>query len=82
MKLTEAIENIENLLARRRWILEQLEFFEKKYHMSAREFINAWKKGSLPEPEDPDTHGDFIVWEGLYDELVKVEKELKKRIID
>ncbi len=76
------IEAIEKLLARRRWILEQLEFFEKKYNMNTREFINAWKKGSLPEPEDPDTHGDFMVWEGLYDELVKVEKELKKRIID
>jgi len=79
MKFIKTIENIEDLLKRRRWILEQLRFFEKKYNMSTKEFINAWKKGSLPEPDDPDMHGDFMVWEGLYDELTRIEEELRRR---
>jgi len=77
MKFIKAIENIEELLDRRRWILEQLRFFEKKYNMSTKEFADAWKKGLLPEPDDPDMHGDFMVWEGLYDEQIKIEEELR-----
>ena len=65
------IKAVEDLLERRRWILEQLGFFEKKYNMSTKEFVKAWKKSSLPELDDPDMHGDFMVWEGLYDELIQ-----------
>ena len=35
------IKAIEDLLKRRRWILEQLRFFEKKYNMSTKEFVKA-----------------------------------------
>ena len=80
MKFIKAIEEIEDLLEKRRWILERLRLFEKKYNISTKEFVNAWKRGSLPEPDDPDIHGDFMVWKGLYDELIKIEEELRRRI--
>ena len=80
LKVSESVEVVESLIKKRRWILEQLKSFEEKYGLSTEEFINAWKKGALPEPDDPDMHGDFIVWEGLHDELLKIEKELKRRI--
>jgi len=35
---------------------------------------------SLPEPNDPDMHGDFMVWEELYNELIKIEEELRRHI--
>jgi len=44
--------------------------------MSTKEFVKAWKKSSLPELDDPDMHGDFMVWEGLYDELIKIERHI------
>lgn len=48
--------------------------------MSTNEFIDAWRSGSLPETDDPDMHGDFVVWDGLYDELIKIEGELWRLI--
>ena len=80
MGTTRIIEDLEKLLKKREWIIEQLEAFEKKYNMKTTEFISAWKEGLIPEPDDPDTHGDFMVWEGLFDELTKVEEEIRRRI--
>lgn len=71
-----AIEEIEKLVLKHRWILEVLSYFEKKYCMKSSEFYNKWSKGLLPEPSDPETHGDFQVWYGLIEELYRVDKKL------
>ncbi len=75
---TSLLDVVEELLARRRWVLEEIRRFEEKYRMSSREFYEAWKKGLIPEPRDPETHGDFTVWAGLIEELEEIEKELLK----
>jgi len=78
--VSQVIDDVERLLARRRWVLGELRRFEKKYGMSSREFYEAWKKGLIPEPEDPEVHGDFTVWAGLVEELDELEKELLEKI--
>jgi len=70
---------VERLLARRRWLLEELRRFEEKYGMKSREFYEAWRRGLLPEPEDPELHGDFAVWAGLVEELDELEKGLPEK---
>ncbi len=75
-----AIAEVEERVLKRRWVLEELKRFEKKYGMSSREFYEAWSKGLLPEPDDPEIHGDFTVWAGLVEELEKLEKALQERI--
>jgi len=77
---SQVIDIVEKLLARRRWLLGELRRFEEKYGMSSREFYEAWRRGLLPEPEDPEVHGDFTVWAGLVEELEELEKELLKKI--
>ena len=61
MNVEEKISEIEELILRRRWITEQLKMFEEKYKMETSEFLDSWGKGLIPEPEDPDIHGDFMV---------------------
>ncbi len=39
-----------------------------------------WAKGLIPEPLDPEVHGDSMIWSGLVEELERVEKELKKLV--
>ena len=65
---------IEELIIRRKVILEELRKFESKYRLSSDEFYEKWSKGLLPEPDDPETHGDFIIWYGLLEELRRIEK--------
>jgi len=77
---SQVIDAVEKLLAKRRWLLGELRRFEEKYGMSSREFYEAWRKGLLPEPDDPEVHGDFTVWAGLVEELEELEKELLKKI--
>ena len=74
------LDELERLLVRRRWILRELKEFEEKYGMSSEEFYNSWIQGEIPEPDDPDMHGDFIVWAGLVEELKKIEREIIERI--
>ena len=45
--------------------------------MDSEEFIRSWREGLIPEPEDPEIHGDFMVWEALFEELEKVEEKLR-----
>jgi len=71
---------IEHLVLRRKWILEQLKEFEEKYVMDSREFYEKWSRGEIPEPDDPEIHGDFLVWAGLIEELERIEKELIKHV--
>jgi hypothetical protein len=47
------LEELEELVLRRRWILRELKRFEEKYGMDSGEFYEKWVKGLLPEPEDP-----------------------------
>ena len=78
--MERSIEALERLVLRRRWILEELKRLEEKYGMSSREFWEKWAKGLIPEPLDPEVHGDFTIWSGLVEELERVEKELKKLV--
>ena len=71
---------LEELILRRRWLAAEIKKFEEKYGMSSRDFYEKWSKGLLPEPLDPDVHGDFMIWYGLIEELNKVEEELKRKI--
>jgi len=74
------INVVEKIIMRRRWELDELAKLEEKYKMKSREFYEAWRKGLLPEPENPETHGDFMVWAGLIEELEELEKELLKKV--
>jgi len=78
--LEEAVEEVEELLAKRRWVLRELRRFGERYGMSTEEFIEAWRSARIPEPEDPELHGDFIAWEALAEELEQLEKRLLERI--
>jgi len=77
---SHAVDAVGRLLAKRRWALRELQRFEEKYGMKSREFYEAWRKGLLPEPEDPEVHGDFTVWAGLVEELEELEKDLLEKI--
>jgi len=76
---SKVVDAVERLLARRRWLLEELRRFEEKYGVTSREFYEAWRKGLIPEPSDPEVHGDFTVWAGLVEELEELEKELPEK---
>jgi len=71
---------LEELILRRRWLLAEIKKFEEKYGISSRDFYEKWSKGLLPEPVDPEVHGDFMIWLGLIEELDKVQEELKRRL--
>ena len=71
------LEDIERLVLRRKWLLSELKKLEEKYSMDSEEFIESWREGLIPEPEDPEIHGDFVVWEALVEELEKVEGKLR-----
>ncbi len=75
--MTLNLEEIEELVLRRKWLLSELKRFEEKYGMDSEEFIRSWREGLIPEPDDPEVHGDFMVWEALVEELVTVESKLR-----
>ena len=75
--MESAIEVLERLVLKRRWILGELKRFEEKYGMDSREFWEKWVRGLIPEPLDPEVHGDFMIWSGLVEELERVEEEIK-----
>nr|MDO8044882.1 hypothetical protein [Candidatus Baldrarchaeota archaeon] len=76
--LDKAIKALEKLIAKRKWLLKRIKENEQKYGMSTEEFLERWKTGILPEPEDPDILADFLGWEVDAEELKRVENELKK----
>jgi len=78
--LAPKLRILEELILRRRWLMAEIKKFEKKYGISSRDFYEKWSKGLLPEPLDPEIHGDFMIWYGLIEELNKVEEELKRKI--
>ncbi len=78
--VSSIIDVLEKLLARRRWVLQELRRFEERYGMSSEEFVKAWRDGRIPEPEDPDLLADFLTWEGLYEELRRLEKQILERL--
>ncbi len=43
--------------------------------MRSNEFYKKWAKGEIPEPDDPEIHGDFIIWAGLVEELKTREND-------
>ena len=55
-----ALDRVEELIDRRRWLRQQLVELEHRYDMSAREFMASWSSGELPEPEDPGLLADFL----------------------
>lgn len=75
--MTLSLEEIEELVLRRKWLLSELRRFEEKYGMDSEEFIRSWREGLIPEPDDPEIHGDFVVWEALVEELEVVEGKLR-----
>ena len=74
------LEVLEELILRRRWLIAEIRKFEEKYGMSSRDFYEKWSRGLLPEPMDPEVHGDFMIWHGLIEELNSVEEELKRKL--
>jgi len=74
------ISAVEKLVLRRRWLIKEIKKFERKYGINSKDFYEKWSKGLLPEPLDPETHGDFMIWYGLVEELNNVEKELEKKL--
>ena len=71
---------LDKLFEKRRWLLSQLRVFEEKYKMKTSDFLERWRRGEFPEPEDPEVHGDFMIWEGLAEDLERVEKEISRYI--
>jgi len=78
--LESKLRVLEELILRRRWLIAEIKKFEEKYGISSRDFYEKWRKGLLPEPLNPEVHGDFMIWYGLIEELNKVEEELKRKI--
>ncbi len=78
--MKSAISAVEELVLRRRWLIKEIRRFERKYGINSRDFYEKWRRGLLPEPLDPETHGDFMIWYGLIEELNNVEKELEKKL--
>lgn len=74
------IVEVEEIVKKRRWILEELKKFEQKYSMKSSDFYEKWSRGDIPEPSDPEIHGDFTVWAGLVEELRELEKKLSEII--
>ena len=77
----DALDRVEGLIDRRRWLRQQLAELERRYGMSTQEFVASWSSGELPEPEDPDLLSDFLRWEALASELRKVEEELRRMLV-
>jgi len=73
------LSKVEELVMKRKWIIQELRRFEEKYRMSSVEFYEKWRKGEIPEPEDPEVHGDFMVWSGLVEELSKINSETLRK---
>lgn len=71
---------IEEIIKKRLWIIKELNEFEQKYSIKSSEFYEKWSKGEIPEPSDPEMHGDFITWAGLVEELKKLEGRLNEII--
>jgi len=74
--MTLSLRELEELVARRKWLLSEIRRFEERYGMSSAEFIESWREGLIPEPEDPEVHGDFLAWEALIEELREVGERL------
>ncbi|BES82384.1 hypothetical protein PABY_19510 [Pyrodictium abyssi] len=47
------------------WVEKLVRRFEERYGMPTEEFLEAWRRGEIPEPEDPDLLADFMEWEVL-----------------
>jgi hypothetical protein len=77
-KIEEVIAESENLMRRRRKIIGILRKFEAKYGLSTEKFIEMWRSGSIPEPEDSDILADFMSWESAYEVLKMVEEKLER----
>ncbi len=78
--MESVVEVLERLVLKRLWILGELKRFEEKYGMDSREFREKWVRGLIPEPLDPEVHGDFMIWSGLVEELERVENEIKRLV--
>jgi len=78
--MSEALDCVEKLIDRRRWLRRQLAELEHRYGMSTQEFMAFWTSGKAPEPEDPDLLSDFLRWEALMSELERVEEELRRML--
>jgi len=74
------VEVVEKLVMKRRWLLNEIQEFEKKYGIDSQDFYEKWSKGLLPEPDDPEVHGDFVIWHGLIEEPRRVEQELRRML--
>jgi len=77
---TKAIEAIEELIKRRKWVIDKLKELEAKYGIDSRKFYEKWVKGEIPELDDPEVHGDFMVWAGLVEELERLDKALLNKV--
>ena len=76
-RLEATISELENLLERRKWLVKRIREREKRYGLSTREFLEEWRSGRLPEPEDAEALEDFLGWEADAEELASLEERLK-----
>ncbi len=72
-----AILELESLLERRRWLVRRIREREKRYGLPTREFLEAWRSGRLPEPEDAEALEDFLGWEADAEELESLGERLR-----
>ncbi len=76
-RLEAAISELENLIEKRKWLVRRIREREKRYGLSTREFLEAWRSGRLPEPEDAEALEDFLGWEADAEELGSLEERLR-----
>lgn len=76
----ELLGILDRLFEKRHWLLSQLKVFEEKYKIKTSDFLDKWRRGEIPEPEDSEIHGDFMIWEGLAEDLERVEEEISRYI--
>ena len=76
MSILKEIDTLKKKITLREWLIEKLKKFENKYGMNTKEFLEKWRNGSIPEPENTKQLEEFLEWEGLADSLADVEREL------
>lgn len=78
LTLIEELEELKKKISLRDWVLGELQKFEAKYGSSTNEFIEKWRVGKIPEPEDYKVLEEFLEWDGLAESLEKVDEDLKE----
>ncbi len=75
---SDILSVIRKKLDLKEWTLKELNLKEQVFGMTTKEFVEKWRAGVIPEPEDSNLLADFQEWDGLAETFEEVEGELKR----